>query len=102
MVSDMKIFSQNDFLKIATAKKSFHRFFSSLLFTMFKCLFSPTSQSPMSQLVRFWNPWGKRMERSENLSHKECKFAACKKVIFIVANFALLAGFFWYHVSHIM
>jgi hypothetical protein len=57
-------------------KKKFHRFFLSL-FTMFKCLFAPLPEVQCHNLLDFWNPWGKRMKRSENFSHKECKIAAC-------------------------
>ena len=39
--------------KIAAAKKVFYRFFLLDLFTPFKSLFAPASQSPMSKLFRF-------------------------------------------------
>ena len=77
------------FFYIAAAKKSISQNFSFFVYYVWM-FFAPNSQSPKTQ--HFWNPWGKRMARSENLSHKECKIAT---------NYALLAGCFWYHVSHV-
>ena len=48
--------------KITVAKTFFYVFFH--LFSPFKRLFAPTSQSLISKLFRFWNPWQKVMERS--------------------------------------
>ena len=53
------------------------------LFTPFKCLFAPTSPSPMSKLFNLLKFF---------LLQKGCKIGA-HKIVFL-ANFALLAGFF--------
>ena len=50
MVSDLKTFAHKGW-KIAAAKEVFYGFF--LLFTPFRSLFAPTSQSLMSKLFRF-------------------------------------------------
>ena len=80
-------------------QKEFFTIFFLLLFTLFKHLFAPTSQSPMSNFLDFWNPWRKVMERKglwfENFKlMKGVKWPRKKKKN--SANFALLAGFFWY------
>ena len=57
MVSDVKIFAQK-WSKIAVENKVFYRFFSPL-FTPFKRLCAPISQSPMSKPFRCFESLGK-------------------------------------------
>ena len=51
-VSDLNIFAQK-WSKIAAAKKVFFTDFFLHLFTLFKHLFAPASQSPMSKFLDF-------------------------------------------------
>ena len=65
--------------------------------TPFNGLFAPTYWSPMSKLFRFLESLRKSIKRSglrfKTFAHEACKITE-KKVSFL-ANFALLAGFFF-------
>ena len=103
VVSDLKTFAHKG-CKIDAVKKVFYDFFH--LFTPFKHLFAPTSQSPMSKLFRFLESlrekWLKEVVSDlKTFACKGYKIAAPKQFFFfffflLSANFALLAGFFWY------
>ena len=98
MVSDLKTFAHKE-SKLAAAKKVFYRFFLHL-FTPFKRLSAPTSQSPMSKLFRFLESLGKSNGKKWSqiwklLLIKGVKLPRIKEFVFS-ANFALLAVFFWY------
>ena len=91
--------------KIAAAKIVFTDFFLLLyLFILFIFLFVPTSQSPISKLFRFSESLGKSNGKKWSKIWKlllinGTPIAAQKMfclVLFFLANFALLAGFFWY------
>ena len=83
MVSDLKT-STNKGCKIAAQKRA-GSFLVSVFLTPFNGLCAPTSQSPMSKLFDFRNPWGKVMKRSglrflkNAFAYKGCKIAAKKK-----------------------
>ena len=70
------------------------------LFTPFKRLFAPTSWSPMSKLFRFSKSLGKTNVKKWSQIWKLLLIKVVKsprkKKFFFLANFALLAGFFWY------
>ena len=95
MVSDLAMLAHKG-CKIAAAKKVFYSFFH--LFALFKPLFAPISQSSIYKLFRFSESLGKsnakKCSQNTKFSQKGCKIAAQKKCF--LANFALLAGFFWY------
>ena len=89
MILDLKTFAPKG-CKIAMAKKGFYEFFH--LFTPLKRLFAPTFQSQISKLFRLFESMGKFF------SHKGCSIAAHKT--YFLANFALLAGFFFWYWSY--
>ena len=51
-------------IKGAKSPRPFFNVFYFYLFTLLKRLFAPTSQSPMTKLFRFWNPWRKVIKRN--------------------------------------
>ena len=100
MVSGLKTFAHKG-CKNSVGKKLFMDFcFLFHLFTPFKRILVPTSQSPLSKLFIFSESLGKSngMKWSQIwkiFAHEGCEIAAPKKDFF-PANFALLEGFFWY------
>ena len=77
-------------------KKSFYRFFLHL-FTLFKRLFAPTSQSPMSKFFRFSESLGKGNEKKWSQIGKILLIKGVnlpRKKVSFSRNFAYLAGFF--------
>ena len=95
MVSDLKTFAHKG-CKIAAAKKVFLTdfFICSLRLNVF---LPPLPEVQCPNFLDLRNPWGKVMERSgwKLLLIKGVKSPRKKKLVFS-ANFALLAGFFWY------
>ena len=85
MVSDLKTFAHKG-CHIAAAIFFVYRFFLFHLLTLFKRLFAPTSQSPMSKLLNIQNPWEKVMQKvvsdCKTIAHKGCKIATQKKFAF--------------------
>ena len=82
------------------------KFFSDFLFLCLLCLnvfLPPLPEVQCHNLLDFRNPWGKRIERSENLSHKECKIATCNLYIYFLCEiFSLfLVSCITCHMSHV-
>ena len=94
MVSDLKTYAHKRSKIIA--------WISFYLFTTFKRLFAPTSQSPMSRLFRISESLGKSNGKKWSQIERLLLIKGVKSLRRnkrekkISANFALLAEFFWY------
>ena len=95
VVSDLKTFAHKG-CKIAAAKKVFFLIFFSFgfLFTLCKCISAPTSRSPISKKNRYSGFLGKSNGKKWSQIWKGAKLP--RKKVFFLANFASLAGLFWY------